>query len=250
MYEEQAYRQQHQQQQQPQPQTNEQSPQNDKNKPSSNNNYQHEKQHYQYDPDRPLEGFTNGGACCLLGVLEGMTTWISDILPLRERQTTTTTVGGKVKSNSGIGMGARFGDVAFREWHARLERRLGAIVTEILECGSSSTSLSPVNGISHEKAEHYRSRGRKVALMEPPPSASSSVASASSSAASASIDNNKTSLVLELSSHLSQSFGHPVRLDYGTGHESSFLIFMMCLAKVGALVGVNDNDEINSNVKF
>ena len=32
---------------------------------------------------------------------------------------------------------------------------------------------------------------------------------------------------LELRSHLLISFGHPTRLDYGTGHELSFLIFLI-----------------------
>jgi serine/threonine-protein phosphatase 2A activator len=42
-----------------------------------------------------------------------------------------------------------------------------------------------------------------------------------------------TSLVVELRSYLLGSFGSPQRLDYGTGHELSFLAFLGCLWKLG-----------------
>lgn len=37
----------------------------------------------------------------------------------------------------------------------------------------------------------------------------------------------------ELKVYLVESFGHIVRFDYGTGHELSFLAFLMCLYKIG-----------------
>jgi hypothetical protein len=33
--------------------------------------------------------------------------------------------------------------------------------------------------------------------------------------------------------YFNAGFGHPVRIDYGTGHESSFFIFLYCLYKLG-----------------
>lgn len=39
----------------------------------------------------------------------------------------------------------------------------------------------------------------------------------------------------ELSFYLNESFGNSVRIDYGTGHEMSFAMFLMGLFKIGAL---------------
>lgn len=36
--------------------------------------------------------------------------------------------------------------------------------------------------------------------------------------------------VVELSPYFQQSFGNVTRLDYGTGHETSFIAFLYCLA--------------------
>ncbi|KRY39773.1 Serine/threonine-protein phosphatase 2A activator [Trichinella spiralis] len=43
----------------------------------------------------------------------------------------------------------------------------------------------------------------------------------------------KTILVNELKPYLTNSFGNSTRIDYGTGHEVSFLMFLLCLWKVG-----------------
>lgn len=41
--------------------------------------------------------------------------------------------------------------------------------------------------------------------------------------------------VPELNVYLQESFGNATRIDYGTGHELSFIMFLMCLFKVGAI---------------
>ena len=53
------------------------------------------------------------------------------------------------------------------------------------------------------------------------------------SSAKTTVDN--TSHVNELATFLTSSFGHPIRLDYGTGHESSFIVFLFSLFKLGLL---------------
>lgn len=40
----------------------------------------------------------------------------------------------------------------------------------------------------------------------------------------------------EIMMYLIDGFGNPTRIDYGTGHEISFLMFLCCLFKIGALV--------------
>jgi hypothetical protein len=52
-------------------------------------------------------------------------------------------------------------------------------------------------------------------------------------------NNNKTKdpkqekVIIELQAYLHQAFGHEIRLDYGTGHECSFYIFLYALCKIG-----------------
>ena len=40
----------------------------------------------------------------------------------------------------------------------------------------------------------------------------------------------------ELSAYLVDSFGNETRIDYGTGHEMNFALFLMCLFKASILV--------------
>eukprot|EP00804_Cyclotella_cryptica_P012197 CCRYP_009885-RB/>CCRYP_009885-RB protein AED:0.21 eAED:0.22 QI:0/0/0/1/0/0/5/0/377 len=73
---------------------------------------------------------------------------------------------------------ARFGNPAFRTWHARLVRRSYGIVKCCLDCHREET-------------------------------------------------------IEELRAYLHDAFGHPIRIDYGTGHESSFVVFLLALCKIG-----------------
>lgn len=46
---------------------------------------------------------------------------------------------------------------------------------------------------------------------------------------------DKCNLVTELGFYLSESFGNSVRIDYGTGHELSFIFFLCSLFKAEIL---------------
>ena len=106
----------------------------------------------------------------------------------------------------GSGKGAisiRFGNPAFRTWHKHLTERSDAIITTILHCRDDDDGLTP---------ELACQRGRD--------------------AASGVLQPNGDSSVRQVSQYLHDSFGHHIRLDYGTGHESSFLVFLLILSKV------------------
>ncbi|KAL7693296.1 putative phosphotyrosyl phosphatase activator, PTPA, PTPA superfamily [Plasmopara halstedii] len=44
---------------------------------------------------------------------------------------------------------------------------------------------------------------------------------------------NLRGAVVELAAYLGESFGNQIRIDYGTGHETSFIVWMCCLHKLG-----------------
>ncbi|KAI1758406.1 phosphotyrosyl phosphatase activator [Xylaria castorea] len=52
----------------------------------------------------------------------------------------------------------------------------------------------------------------------------------------------------ELTAYLLGAFGSAQRLDYGTGHELSFLAFLGCLWKLGAFKDGNSNGNIERNI--
>ncbi|VDN57548.1 unnamed protein product [Dracunculus medinensis] len=54
---------------------------------------------------------------------------------------------------------------------------------------------------------------------------------------------NKKGAVVELVPYLLDSFGNSIRIDYGSGHEACFLIFLLCLRKLG-IYGVDDNKAL------
>ena len=78
----------------------------------------------------------------------------------------------------------RFGNKAFRTWHARLMEALPAFLASLLE---------------------------------------SELVAAGAAA--------------ELSAYLDESFGNQQRIDYGTGHELNFVLFLLCLRRLQVVVG-------------
>lgn len=95
--------------------------------------------------------------------LEDLLVWVDEIPPIQQPM--------------------RFGNKAFRDFHARLLERTPPFVDSLL--GIGSTDIRTYNE--------------------------------------------------ELTSYLCDSFGNPLRIDYGTGHETNFAIFGLCLFKLRLL---------------
>ena len=51
----------------------------------------------------------------------------------------------------------------------------------------------------------------------------------------------RESCLMELAVYLTESFGNSTRIDYGTGHEMNFVMFLASLFKVGALDASKDD---------
>ncbi|KAK5626271.1 hypothetical protein RRF57_001986 [Xylaria bambusicola] len=59
---------------------------------------------------------------------------------------------------------------------------------------------------------------------------------------------SETTAEVELAAYLLGAFGSAQRLDYGTGHELSFLAFLGCLWKLGAFKDGSPNSDIERNI--
>lgn len=148
-----------------------------------------------YNPKEPLRGLTPALAS-LHGSLTVMAKdWMEEIKPL-------------ATSNAVI----RFGNPAFQTWHQRLTKRSEPIVRSILHWKDQHDSGTSSGEYDDAVLEAAHEAGKQAAGDSPPEASCSDVGD-----------------VIELQAYLEDSFGHPVRLDYGTGHESSFQVFLFCL---------------------
>lgn len=51
--------------------------------------------------------------------------------------------------------------------------------------------------------------------------------------------------IIELTAYIVDSFGNPTRIDYGTGHEMSFCMFLCGLYKVDVLKQSDSKTTVN-----
>lgn len=152
---------------------------------------------FEYDPANPLLGLTPAMAV-LHGSLSEMETWIEDIPPSTD-------------------IPVRFGNPAFRDWHARLVKRSPSILAAVLK---TYHQYPDQENNAPQNLEEFSSNGKKAARVE------LSVQDASS-------EEIESHILSELCAYLHASFGHQVRLDYGTGHECSFQVLLLSLCKIG-----------------
>lgn len=153
---------------------------------------------FDYDPLSPLHGLFPAMAA-LHGALQQMQTWINDIPPLENAK-------------------ARFGNPAFKSWHARLVERTVPIVNTLLQVSKAYCSR-PFDDFDETTLQEAAQKGHDAA--------------ASVLALQDIEETEDRVLVQELCAYLQLAFGHPIRLDYGTGHESSFQVFLVSLCKLG-----------------
>ncbi|XP_055331758.1 serine/threonine-protein phosphatase 2A activator-like [Paramacrobiotus metropolitanus] len=121
--------------------------------------------HFIMDLNKAVMGKTNSGSVTeseavtlVCAMLETLRKWIDDIPPIQQPQ--------------------RFGNQAFRTYHARLVERSAELLCGILPESSRDATV-------------------------------------------------------ELQPYLLDSFGNSTRIDYGTGHEANFIMFLLCLWKLG-----------------
>jgi len=157
---------------------------------------------YVFEPSNPLEGLSPGLAS-FHGSLQAISsTWLKDMPP---------------DENARV----RFGNPMFKRWHARLTDRSRNIIKSIMDCHVKFVVSEQESTWDLSTLKECAESGAKAALTETLKDAPHA-------------DNTKEDHVIdELESYLVRSFGHAVRLDYGTGHECSLYVFLYALCKIG-----------------
>ena len=154
---------------------------------------------YAYKQLDPLIGLSPGMAS-LHGSLRGMGEWIKELPP-------------------DASAARRFGNPVFKHWHRRLTERSSAIISSILSCHATHVIEKKAEDdnlvFDMNLLQACEEKGYKVSLGQEE------------------VDEQNQKIVIELKAYLEHSFGHEVRLDYGTGHECSFFVFLYCLCKIG-----------------
>ena len=157
---------------------------------------------YAFDPEKPLEGLSPGLAS-LHGSLQAISsTWLKELPPDENAR-------------------ARFGNPVFKTWHARLTERSRSIIQSIMKCHVKYVVSDQKSQWDMSILKECADAGAQAALTE----ASTDVQRGG--------NEKEDQVIAELDSYLLHSFGHEVRLDFGTGHECSFYVFLYCLCKIG-----------------
>jgi Phosphotyrosyl phosphate activator (PTPA) protein len=156
---------------------------------------------YKYDAQDPLQGLPPCMAS-LHGSLTAMLSWMVDFPPVDQSM-------------------ARFGNPSFRQWHERLTRRSVSIVEAILVEHQQYPSI--VASYDKSVLEGAAESGKEAA----------GAAADEKDLESVPVEDDRRAITQELCAYLHDAFGHHVRLDYGTGHECSFQVFLFSLCKLG-----------------
>ncbi|KAL7542940.1 hypothetical protein ACHAXR_012226 [Thalassiosira sp. AJA248-18] len=134
---------------------------------------------------------------------------------------------------------ARFGNPAFRTWHERLVERSYGIVRCLMDCHVKYSSSDMTEEMTRtEILKECSEQGYRAASSESPSVWQQQKTTSTKSS-------NEEDIITELRAYLHDAFGHPIRIDYGTGHESSFIVFLLSLCKIGCYHwgGTNNQDS-------
>ena len=145
----------------------------------------------------------------------------------------------------------RYGNVAYKDWYARLVAFSPRLMGELLskqydETGAASSggegersAVLPATFIASAiptRAEFDASLTRSDAERRALEASYASKRGSSSIAAPPLPPSPRPAAVSELAGYFAESFGNVTRIDYGTGHELSFVVWLHCLERLQLLV--------------
>lgn len=177
-------------------------------------------QPYIFDTSNPLIGLSPGMAS-LHGSLSYIAShWLTELPPDKT-------------------VHARFGNPMFKEWHQRLVQRSRGIIQSIMDCHIQYVVNRQSDTNKKEEQDDVKQQPNwDIDILEKCSEAGQMAAKGILNDGNTTSNSNTSSdqqekVIIELQSHLHQGFGHEIRLDYGTGHECSFYIFLYTLCKIG-----------------
>jgi len=173
---------------------------------------------YTFDPLNPLLGLSPGMAS-LHGSLRGIANcWLQELPPDETAR-------------------ARFGNPVFKIWHARLLERSRAIIESIMECHVKYLPEVQNGKWNMDVLNQCSEAGKRAAAGTASTTTAATTAVADQAVLESTTDStapvHQNRVILELQAYFHHSFGHDIRLDYGTGHECSFYVFLYSLCKIG-----------------
>lgn len=113
----------------------------------------------------------------------------------------------------------RFGNISFRKWFQLLEGKVDGLLKEYVSEQVLCFQASSEEAFIKREIKKEEDEDRKT-----------------------------LSATDELKAYFLGSFGSPQRLDYGTGHELSFLAFLGCLWKLGAFKDGSQGGDIERSI--
>ena len=180
--------------------------------------------------------------------LESMMQWVDEIPPVQQAM--------------------RYGNAAYKQWHARMIayapqlvcRLTGSLehsATAVMRPGVQAAAVERIDGASAaaeadevkplptsfiasalptrvEYAASLKLSDEERRHVEHEAAQTAAKVSAGVAASSPPVALSPTAIG-ELAGYLSESFGNATRIDYGTGHELAFLVFLRCLDRLGVL---------------
>jgi serine/threonine-protein phosphatase 2A activator len=138
-------------------------------------------------------------------------------------------MSGWVESFPPLQQPMRYGNKAFRQWHGRLLQEAVPTCARIIDAHPNAEAI---------RAQHTQKKDATSGAAADADSAAPAAAAAAAVGASSSSPSPALPVTLpevELAAYLADSFGNATRIDYGTGHELTFVIFLYALGKLGLL---------------
>ena len=162
--------------------------------------------------DVPTSPFVRA-TCELLDEAAG---WVDDIPPTKQAM--------------------RYGNTAFRGWHAKMCERTPEMMRSLLGRFPPPTPTAPlptcfIESAISSRAEYEASTRRPEAERRALEAAALAKRAAHGGAAQGGDADSRSD---ELAGYFAESFGNATRIDYGTGHELAFLVWLRCVVREGA----------------